>query len=181
MALDQTSNFVRGAVDASINSGDTTISVVDASLYPDPANGEYNLVLWDAGSYPRPDQDPDVEVVRVTGRDTTNDNLTVTRAQESTSDVSHPATSQLALTPTAKMFSDIDSQKLGDGEDFDGQGTSSFSNVQSVATDELSGGVLGGVTVSNLAGTNLSVDGDGNLNASGGGGSEPTLSSFTVS
>lgn len=110
MALDQTDNFVRGSTDASVDSTQTTISVVDASIYPDPANGEYNLVLWDVDSYQRPDQDPSVEIIRVTGRDTTNNNLTVTRGQESTSGASHPSGSALHLSPTAKMFGDISTE-----------------------------------------------------------------------
>jgi len=68
MALDQYANFVRGTLSAAVNSTQTTLSVSDATIFPDPANGEYNLVLWDAVTNPRPDQDPDVEIVRVTGR-----------------------------------------------------------------------------------------------------------------
>jgi len=107
MVLDQTANFVRGTVSASIASGDTTISVTDASIYPDPATDEYNLVLWDTNQG-RPDQDSSVEVVRVTGRDTTNDTLTVSRGQEGTSDVSHPDSSALLLDATDKLLSDVD-------------------------------------------------------------------------
>jgi len=114
--VDQTANFVRGEADSSIAAGDTTISVVNASEFPDPANGQYNVVLWD-DSLGRPDQDDDAEIVRVTGRDTTNDNLTVTRAQEGTSDVSHPSGSALQLSPTAKTIDDIDTEKAGTNHD----------------------------------------------------------------
>jgi hypothetical protein len=136
MSLDQTGNFIRQSVASAVSSGDTTISVTDASAFPDPSNGNYNLVLWDTEAG-RPDQDGDVEVVRVTGRDTTNDDLTVSRGQETTSDVSHPDTSALQLAPTAKMFGDIDAQKLGDGEDFDGQGTSSFTGVNDIEVNSI--------------------------------------------
>jgi len=113
MALDPAANFVRGKVNGSVASGDTTFSVADASIFPDPTSGgSFNAVIWDAASHPDPYQDPDVEIVRVTGRDTTNDNLTVTRGQESTSDVSHPSGSSIQMSPTAKMFGDIDSDKL---------------------------------------------------------------------
>lgn len=112
MALYQLENFVRGDVDASIGAGDTTISVSDASTFPDPSDGNYNLVLWNAGSYQRPDEDPDVEIVQVTGRDTTNDNLTVTRAQEGTSDVAHASSSELQLSVTEKLLQDIDGGEL---------------------------------------------------------------------
>lgn len=107
MPLDQTANFVRGNTDAATDSTQTTISVVDATIFPDPANGEYNLVFWDAENHPRPDQDASVEIVRVTGRDTTNDDLTVTRGQEATTGASHPSGAALQLSPTAKVFGDI--------------------------------------------------------------------------
>jgi len=113
MALDPAANFVRGEVNGSVASGDTTFSVADASIFPDPSTeGDYNAVIWDAPSHPDPYQDPDVEIVRVTAVDTTNDDLTVTRGQESTSDVSHPSGSAIQMCPTAKMFTDIDSDKL---------------------------------------------------------------------
>jgi len=109
MVLDQAANFVRGNLSSSVNSTQTTFPVNDASIYPDPANGEYNLVCWDFNTYARPDQDPNVEIVRVTGRDTTNDDLTVARAQEGTAGASHPSDSALQLSPTAKVFDDIES------------------------------------------------------------------------
>lgn len=135
MALDPLDNFVRGNTSAAVDSSQTTIPVADASIFPDPANGSYNLVLWDVDNHPRPDQDPDVEVVRVTGRDTGTDELTVTRGEEGTTGASHPSGSALHLSVTAKMFSDIESRYTAAGEDFDGQGTSSFNNLQSVSTE----------------------------------------------
>ena len=137
MVLDAVSNFVRGRVSAAVATSDTTVSVEDASIFPDPAtDGEYNVVIWDANNFPRPDQDSDVEIVRVTARDTDADELTVERGQETTSDVAHPEGSAVHLSPTAKMFSDIEAEYTAQGENFDGQGTSEFSNLQSVSTDD---------------------------------------------
>ena len=137
MVLDAVSNFVRGRVSAPVATSDTTVSVEDASIFPDPAtDGEYNVVIWDANNFPRPDQDPDVEIVRVTARDTGADELTVVRGQETTSDVAHPEGSAVHLSPTAKMFSDIEAEYTAQGENFDGQGTSEFSNLQSVSADD---------------------------------------------
>jgi len=111
MPLDPAANFIRGTTDSAVSSTDTTISVADASIFPDPTSGgEYNLVCWDADTHPRPDQDSDVEIVRVTGRDTTTDDLTVARGQEGTSNGSHPSGAALQLSPTAKMFGDIDAE-----------------------------------------------------------------------
>ncbi len=110
MPLDAVSNFVRGNTDENVDNSQTTISVVSADIFPDPSTqGEYNVVLWDADNFPRPDQDADVEVLRVTSIDTTGDSLTVTRAQEGTNAASHPSGSAVHLTQTAKMFSDIES------------------------------------------------------------------------
>ena len=110
MVLDAVSNFVRGTADAAVGTSDTTVSVADASIFPDPAtDGEFNVVIWDANNFPRPDQDSDVEIMRVTARDTTDDELTITRAQETTTAAAHPEGSAIHLSPTAKMFSDIES------------------------------------------------------------------------
>jgi hypothetical protein len=146
MTLDQTANFVRGAVSSSVASGDTTINVVDASIYPDPANGNYNLVIWDA-ELGRPEEDPDVEVIRVTGRDTTNDTLTVTRGQESTTAVSHPSTSEMHLSSTEKVFDNID--------------TKLFSSLTISGNNGLDGGSgeLGDTVNVGISG-NLSLDSD---------------------
>lgn len=110
MALDQVSNFIRGETAESITSTQTTISVANASIFPDPSSSQYNLVLWDADTYPRPDNDSNVEIVRVTGQDTTNDTLTISRGQEGTTGASHPNPSSLQLSPTAKMFGDIETE-----------------------------------------------------------------------
>jgi len=108
MSIDTLANFVRDSVDASIGDTDTEISVADASIFPDPAtNGEYNAVVWDVDAHPRPDQDPDVEIVRVTAVDTTGDELTVSRGQEDTTAVSHPSGAAIHVSVTAKMFDDV--------------------------------------------------------------------------
>lgn len=145
MALDQTQNFIRGSVAASIGSSDTTISVSDASVYPDPSNGEYNLVLWDSQTYNLPVDDPDVEIVRVTARDTTNDDLTVTRGQENTTAASHPSSSELLLDATAKMFGDIESAIT----------------LRDIDVQDSGSSVVSPLRVLNL-GANLTVTDDGN-------------------
>lgn len=147
MTVDQTANFVRGGVSSSVSSTATTINVDNASEFPDPSNGNYNLVIWDFDQYRRPDLDPDVEVLRVSGRDTTNNTLTVTRGQEGTTAVSHPNTSELHLSPTSKVFTDIDSKIT--------------SNISVTGSNGLSGGSaqLGGSLDVSING-NLSLDSD---------------------
>lgn len=104
MALDSAANFVRQDVGSSVGTSDPeTIDVSDASEFPDPSVSEYDIVIWDAGSHVNPDQDSDAEVLRVTGRDTGNNTLTVARGQQGTSNTSHPAESDVALVHLAEM------------------------------------------------------------------------------
>lgn len=136
MVLDAVANFVRGNADGAVGGSDTTIDVISADIFPDPSSeGNYNVVVWDADNFPRPTQDTDVEIVRVTGRDTANDTLTVTRGEEGTVGVSHPDNSALHLSPTAKMFSDIEST-FGDFWDAGDQELTADVNNQSVNTGD---------------------------------------------
>jgi hypothetical protein len=135
MVLDTAANFVRSDVDADVAAGATTISVVNASLFPDPTTSTpYNCVLWDA-SLGSPYQDSDTEIVRVTAVDYTNNDLTVTRAQEGTADVFHPSTSAIQLSPTAKMISDVDSS-LETIADFSTNEVTADVNNSAVTTDQ---------------------------------------------
>jgi hypothetical protein len=106
MSLDQTANFARGELDAGATADDTSITVIDATQFPDPANGEFNLVVFDQTSHARADLDPDVEIVRATSRQSSTE-LSVTRGQEATAAVGHPAGSAVMLASTSKVFDDI--------------------------------------------------------------------------
>jgi len=142
MALDHAANFVRDSLSAGVDDTTTTFPVEDASIFPDPAStGEYNTVVWEGG---RPDQDANAEVVRVTAVDTGTDTLTVTRGQETTTGAAHSGGANIQMSPTAKMFQDIEDRYVAEGEDFDGQGTSSFSGLESVSTVEQSITTSGG-------------------------------------
>ena len=166
MVLDAVSNFVRGETDAALDDTETTVSVADASIFPDPAtDGEYNLVIWDASSFPRPDQDDGVEIVRVTARDTSGDDLTVTRGQEGTSASAHPDGSALHLSPTAKMFSDIDAGKADDPHD-----NSAHSETFTTADDNVEGFATAGGE-----GTVPTSQGDGTLAMEDAGGEVTTV------
>jgi len=113
MPLDQVENFVEVNVAGTHSSTETTISLQsgEASNLPDPSGGEFNLVWFDSTNFSRPSEDNSVEIVRVTGRDTTNDTITVQRGQEDTSAVAHDtsdAVYQLILSPTSKVIKDVD-------------------------------------------------------------------------
>lgn len=136
MVLDAVANFVRGSTDAAVDATQTTVSVDDASIFPDPsADGEFNVVIWDATNFPRPDQDSDVEILRVTARDTGADELAVTRAQEVTAAAAHPSGSAVHLSPTAKMFGDIEGT-FADFWDANAQELTADVNNQSVNTGQ---------------------------------------------
>jgi len=146
MALDQTQNFVEVDIVGTYTSTDTTISLESggASEVPDPANGEYNLVWFDALNNAKPSFDPEVEIVRVTGRDTGNDTLTVQRGRENTSAVAHDTSNadyKFLLTPTSKMISDIDNANF-------------TTNSLTVANTSIALGGTGTPEADNLAGNN---------------------------
>jgi len=104
---DQIQNFVKLTVNGGHDADDVEINVVDASLAPDPESGEYNPAWYNATDYPDPADDPNKEIVRVTGRDTLNNKLTVTRAQEGTPATTKNtagATYKLVLGPTKKVM-----------------------------------------------------------------------------
>lgn len=108
--MDQVANFIKGLVTGSHTSSATTINVANASIFPDPINGSYNLTWWDLTNYPDPTDDPNVEIVRVTAYNTSANTLTVTRAQEgTTASAKETSGSQymLILTPTAKTITDL--------------------------------------------------------------------------
>jgi len=109
MPLDQTGNFQRTEITDGfpMAAADTDIYIDGGvSVFPDPANGEFNLVIFDQTQHARPDQDPNVEIVRATSR-LSSVELAVDRAQEGTSAADHPAGSAVLLAATSKMFDDV--------------------------------------------------------------------------
>ena len=108
MSLDQTANFQRAEITQGfpMAAADDDVYFIGADEFPDPANGAYNLVIFDQTQHSRPDQDPNVEIVRATSR-ISNVELGVDRGQEGTSAADHPAGSAVILAPTSKMFDDI--------------------------------------------------------------------------
>ncbi len=82
-ALDPIENFAKGVVFTGYNASATSIVLESGDGANFPSTFSYNVIWWNATDYPDPSDDPNTEIVRVTGR--TTDTLTVTRAQESTS------------------------------------------------------------------------------------------------
>lgn len=113
MALDPVANFAIVTVSTGYDASATSIVLTSGHGAKLPSTFSYNLVWWNSTDYGSPADDPNVEIVRVTDRST--DTLTVTRAQEGTSAATHNTdgkTYKMLLGTTAKMITDIDSNKL---------------------------------------------------------------------
>jgi len=146
MPLDQVENFVEVNVSGTHSSTETTISLQsgEASNLPDPSSGEFNLVWFDSTNFSRPSEDNSVEIVRVTGRDTNNDTITVLRGQENTTAVAHDTTNSdyvMILAQTAKMIEDVDSANFS-------------TNSLTVANTTIGLGGSGTIEADNLEGNN---------------------------
>ncbi len=81
MALDAAKNFAKATLSTGYDAAATTLVLAAGGGGRFPAT-PFNAVWWNATDFPDPSDDPNVEVVRVTGIAT--DTLTVTRAQEGT-------------------------------------------------------------------------------------------------
>lgn len=116
MALDQIKNLAKVTVSTGYDADDTSIvlSGGHGARLPDPASGNFNLVWYNSTDYSDPADDPNVEIVRVTGKST--DTLTVTRGQESiTASTKNTGgkTYKMILGLTAKMIADIITELAG--------------------------------------------------------------------
>lgn len=110
--LDPVKNNVNVTVSTTYDAVATSIVLAsgEGAKLPDPStDGEFNLVWYDSTTYPDPNDDPNVEIVRVTAVST--DTLTVTRNQEgsgaSTKNTAS-VTYKMGLFPTKKLVDDID-------------------------------------------------------------------------
>ena len=163
MTLDQIANFIRGNLSDDVDSTQTSFPVDDASIFPDVSSSEYNLVVWDVNSFARPDQDSDVEIVRVTSRDTTTDELTVTRGQEETSGSTHPSGSALQLAPTQKVFDDIESEFNNVDSQLESKADDPHGNAQHSETFATADDNVEGFATAGEEGTVPTSQGDGTL------------------
>lgn len=134
--IDPAKNGARGILASGIAGGATSLTLTsgDEANFIDPATGgAYNAYIWNATDYSNPILDPYYEIVRVTAK--TGAALTMTRAQEGTSDSDHNIlgkTYAIAAGITAKIINDI-RRKLAFKED---SGTISGTTIPlSVAAD----------------------------------------------
>ena len=110
--LDPVLNFAKATLASGIASGATSLTVGsgEGTKFPQPStDGAFNITIWNSTDYPDPSDDTAKEIVRCTARST--DTLTITRAQEGTTDVNHNTagkTYKIVLSFTKKMKDDID-------------------------------------------------------------------------
>lgn len=103
MALDNTQNFADSALSSSVASGDTSMTVDDGSTFP---STPFRVTVWDSNTYSRPSEDPDAEIMLVTGVSTNT--LTVERGKENTTAVSHSSGEAVENNLTADMIDQIE-------------------------------------------------------------------------
>jgi hypothetical protein len=108
MTLDSVQNFIKLTLSQGYGASDT--SIVVASGGSSLPSAPFNCTYWNSTDYPDPSDDPNAEIIRVTG--ISGNTLTVTRAQEGTvASTKNTAnkTYKIILGMTAKMITDIGS------------------------------------------------------------------------
>ena len=112
MPFDQHANFGYGVVTVApipASSGTTfSMSEAQAAYFPDPASGEYNIVIWAFGAIPIT---TNAEIARVTAKASPsggNVQFTITRTQEGSSARAIIVGDQVALAITKKTIKDIE-------------------------------------------------------------------------
>lgn len=107
MTLDPVYNLLKFTVSGTYGSSDTAITIT-GSVPSALVSGGWNATWFDATDFADPSDDPNVEIVRVTG--VSGNTLTVTRGQEGTTASTKNTsgkTYKLILGITAKMITDI--------------------------------------------------------------------------
>jgi hypothetical protein len=133
MSLDPVINFGKVEVSTGYSATATSIALSSGEGAKLPSTFSYNMVWWNFTDYADPADDPNVEIVRVSGRAT--DTLTVIRAQEGTSGTTKNTASKtykMLLGLTKKTIDDLDVVDINNGtfrEPFDADVTSDGTKV----------------------------------------------------
>ena len=147
MAFLQKKNNVKSHVeDNPLSAGATTLNVHAGDGAKFPAVGDFILTIWDKVTYPDPSDDSNMEIVRATAR--TTDAITITRAQEGRTGVSHPQNSAVEMLITAGTLDEAFNQNLTttDGPTFGGL---SVTNAGADSTTTITGGTRANLFLSN--------------------------------
>ncbi len=157
--MDPVKNF--GFVTVSTGYDASATSIILSSghglLLPDPVvDGAYNLLWYDITNYPNSAEDPNVEIVRVTGPSGTGDTKTIVRAQEGTTATSKSnaeSVYKMFLGATAKTITDIQDLTFpADQIEVSTIGTPTYDDMQDFMNLKSSGIIAGGIISDSGAG-----------------------------
>ncbi len=87
--MDSVSNFCKIVMATNYDAAATSIVLTAAQYAKLPQTAPFNLVWWNHTDYPSPEDDPSVEIVRVTAMNSGTYTLTVSRGQEGTTAAAH--------------------------------------------------------------------------------------------
>lgn len=104
MAFLKKKNCARTTLSSGITAGATAMTVVDASQLP--STTDFLVTIWNKTLFPDPCDDPNHEIVRVTG--IAGNVLTITRGQENTTGVAHSGGDAVEQLITAGTFEEIE-------------------------------------------------------------------------
>ncbi len=93
-------DFAKGTVSTTYNDTDTSIVLTTGHAARFPTAVPFNVVWWNSTDYPDPSDDPNREIVRVTG--ISSDTFTVVRGQEGTT-----ASTKNTATKTYQMLAGL--------------------------------------------------------------------------
>lgn len=116
MEWDKIENFALSTLNGAVASGDGTLAVQAGDAAAKfPATTAFNCVIWKKSAYAEPQDDPNMEIVRVTNIST--DTFSITRGQEGTSPANHEDLDRIELNITKKPIQDLINNKLGNSAD----------------------------------------------------------------
>ena len=102
MAYDKTQNFAVSTLNGGIDDSQGDLDV-NADNFPAV---DFNVVIWKKSAYAEPQDDPNMEIVRVTNKGGGTD-WTITRGQEGTAGKAHENGDRVELNITAKVIQDL--------------------------------------------------------------------------
>lgn len=105
-------NFSYGVITSSLGSGITSVIVNPGHTLPTSLD-TFVAIIWNPSVASDPSKDPNAEIVL--GIYSSTNTYTITRAQESTSDVTHPAGSVIGLYITAGVLNSVSQVYPGAG------------------------------------------------------------------
>lgn len=99
----QKKNNAKSTIVGAISDIATSVTVSDASEFP--ITPEFVLTIWDKSTYPDPTDDPNAEIVNITG--IAGNILTIQRAQENTIAQPHLGGNAIEMLITAGQFQEL--------------------------------------------------------------------------